>query len=123
MPRKPAPGAFQGRLTVLTSPINASGATMLIAKLRDMGRATLIGGPCGGSADGATAGRIFNLKLPASGITVRIPVAFNQMNVDRFDADGGLQPDQLVEPTVEDFRLGRDRVLQDALQLLETERH
>jgi C-terminal processing protease CtpA/Prc len=115
MPRKPAPGAFHGRVTVLTSPVNASGATMVIAKLRDLGRATLIGGPCGGSADGATAGRIFNLKLQASGIAVRIPVAFNQMNVDRFDPRGGVQPDRLVEETVEDFRSGRDVVMEAAL--------
>lgn len=115
MPRQPAAAAFQGSVTVLTSPVNASGATMLISKLRDMDRVELIGGPCGGSADGATAGRIFNLKLPASGITVRIPVAFNQMNVDRFEPSGGLQPDRWVEATVEDFRAGRDQVMEAAL--------
>jgi C-terminal processing protease CtpA/Prc len=113
--RSPAPAAFLGEVTVLTSPVNASGATMLISKLRDEGRVRLVGGRCGGSGDGPTAGQIFNLVLPKSGITVRIPLAFNVMNVKRFDRSGGIRPDVLVEPTVADFWAGRDRTLETAL--------
>lgn len=76
--RKPAPQAFEGPVTVLIGPANASGATMVVAKLRDMGRGRLVGAPSGGSADGPTASTIFNVKLPNSGISVRVPVVFNQ---------------------------------------------
>jgi Peptidase family S41 len=115
--RRPAPAAFQGPVTVLTSPVNASGATMVISKLKDEGRVRLVGGRCGGSGDGPTAGQILNLRLPNSGIVVRIPLAFNQMNVNRFDVDGGIRPDLLVAQRVEDFRAGFDRVRHTALTL------
>lgn len=111
LPREPAAAAFTGPVAVLTSPVNASGATMVIAKLRDENRVTLIGEPSGGSADGPTAGQIFGLRLPNSGIKVRIPLAFNAMNVTRFDPRGGVQPDRLVPRTIADYRAGIDRVL------------
>ena len=114
LPRTPAANAFGGRVTLLTSPENGSGSTMLIAKLRDLGRVSLVGGKSGGSGDGPTAGRIFTVKLPNSGIRIRVPNAFNQMQVQSFEPKGGVTPDLLVEPRIEDVRLGRDRVLDAA---------
>jgi Peptidase family S41 len=116
MPRKPASNGFAGPVTILTSPVNASGSTMLIAKLRDEGRVRLVGARAGGSGDGPTAGRIFNVRLPNSGIAVRVPNALNAMQVTRFEADGGVTPDVLVSQTVEDYRAGRDVVLETALR-------
>jgi len=113
--RKPAPQAFEGPVTALIGPANASGATMVVAKLRDMGRVRLVGEPSGGSADGPTAGTIFNIKLPNSGISVRVPVVFNQMNVQSFERDGGVWPDVAVPQTVADFRAGNDRQLKAAI--------
>lgn len=115
MPRQPAAERFDGPVAVLSSPANASGATMVIAKLRDMGRAIVMGAPSGGSADGPTAGTIFNVKLPNSGIAVRVPVVFNQMAVSHFDRDGGITPDIPIAVTVADYRAGRDRVLERAV--------
>lgn len=114
-PRQPAANPFEGPVTVLSGPANASGATMVIAKLRNMGRVTVLGEPSGGSADGPTAGTIFNVKLPNSGISVRVPLVFNQMAVDGFAPDGGIVPDVPVATTVADFRAGRDRQLERAL--------
>lgn len=122
MPRTPSPNAFTGPVTILTSPVNGSGSTMLIAKLRDEGRVRLIGGRSGGSGDGPTAGRIFNVKLPNSGIAIRVPNAFNQMQVTRFEPKGGIIPDRLVEQSVADFRARRDTVLQAALSEVPLER-
>lgn len=113
--RQPAANPFTGPVVALSGPANASGATMVIAKLHDMGRVTVLGEPSGGSADGPTAGTIFNVKLPNSGISVRVPLVFNQMAVDRFDPDGGITPDVPVAETVADFRAGRDRVLERAV--------
>ncbi len=115
LPRRPAANAFKGRVTILTSPANGSGSTMLISKLRDLGRVSLVGGKAGGSGDGPTAGRIFNVKLPNSGIEIRVPNAFNQMQVQNFEAHGGVTPDLLVEPSVDDVRRGQDSVLAAAI--------
>lgn len=115
MPRAPAPGAFTGPVTVLAGPANASGATMVVARLRAMGRVRVVGARTGGSADGPTAGTIFAVRLPASGIVVRVPLVFNQMAVDRFDPRGGVQPDVPVPVTVADLRAGRDRALAAAM--------
>lgn len=115
LPRQPAPNAFTGPVTVLTSPVNASGSTMLIAKLRDLGRVRLVGERSGGSGDGPTAGRIYNVTLPNSGIAVRVPNAFNAMQVRRFEREGGVTPDVLAAPSVAAFRANRDIVLEAAL--------
>lgn len=115
LPRSPTTSAFTGPVTILTSPVNASGSTMLIAKLRDLGRVRLVGGRSGGSGDGPTAGQIYNVKLPNSGIAVRVPNAFNAMQVRRFERKGGVTPDILVEQSVADYRVGRDTVLLAAL--------
>jgi C-terminal processing protease CtpA/Prc len=113
--RKHAPQAFEGPVTVLIGPANASGATMVVAKLRDMGRVRPVGEPSGGSADRPAAGTIFNVKLSNSGISVRVPVIFNQMNVQSFERDGGVRPDVAVPQTVADFRAGNDRQLMAAI--------
>jgi hypothetical protein len=111
LPRVPAPSAFAGPVTILTSPVNGSGSTMLIAKLRDLGRVRLVGERSGGSGDGPTAGQIFNVMLPNSAIAVRVPNAFNAMQVRRFEPRGGVTPDVLAVQTVADFRAGRDTAL------------
>lgn len=118
LPRKPVPSGFTGSVIILSGPANASGATMVIAKLRDMGRVTVMGEPSGGSADGPTAGTIFNVKLPNSGISVRVPLVFNQMAVKRFEPNGGIAPDIPISMTVADFRAGRDRALEEAAAVL-----
>ncbi|MBY0421793.1 MAG: hypothetical protein K2Q06_05775, partial [Parvularculaceae bacterium] len=117
-PRAPAANAFKGPVVVLIGPANASGATMTAAKLKDMGRVTLVGARAGGSADGPTAGNIFMFKLPKSGIVVRIPNAWNAMDVARFDPKGGIRPDVVVEETVADYRARRDRALEKAVEIL-----
>lgn len=116
LPRNPASGAFAGQVTVLTGPANQSGATMVIARLKAMGRVRLVGRPTGGSADGPTAGRVFMLRLPASGITVRIPQVWNRMGDPPVPPGRGVAPDITVAETVADFRAWRDAALELALR-------
>jgi hypothetical protein len=118
MPMAPAPTRFAGKVIVLSSPANASGATMLLAKLRDEGRVTIVGQPTGGSAEGPTAGRLLLLSLPASGIKVRIPLYWNRMNIASFAPGLGIAPDIAVNPLPEDMPSGRDRVMEAAQALL-----
>jgi C-terminal processing protease CtpA/Prc len=109
-----SPDRFTGSIVVLSGPRNASGSTMLISKLQDAGRATIVGQPTGGSAEGPTAGFILFLKLPNSGIVVRVPDMWNKMAVTHFRHGYGVEPDVRVEPTLDDFLLDRDAVLQAA---------
>jgi Peptidase family S41 len=102
---------FSGRVTVLSSSVNSSGTTMLIAKLKDEKRITVVGEATGGSAEGPTAGRLFFLKLPNSGITVRVPNYWNLMSIATFTQGKGVAPDVEVIPTLDDFLAGKDSVL------------
>lgn len=113
----PAAQRFTGRLTVLTSPQNGSGATRTIAWFKERRGATLVGEEGSGSAEGPTAGQIFNLKLPASGIKVRVPNAWNRTNIKSFTPRRGVAADVLVVPTLADFEAGRDRALEVARAL------
>lgn len=115
LPADVAADRFRGKVTILSSPVNASGSTMLIAKLKDEKRVTVVGDPTGGSAEGPTAGRLFFLKLPASGIVVRIPNFWNRMNIQSFTSGKGVAPDIEVKLTVEDWLAGRDRAMDVAL--------
>ena len=110
--------SFRGRLTILSGPRNGSGATRTIAQLKEKTGATVIGEDSAGSAEGPTSGSIFLMKLPASGIKVRIPEAWNRTAINRFVAGKGVAVDQLVVPTLADFKAGRDRALMVAQGLL-----
>lgn len=103
--------AFRGRLTILSGPRNGSGATRTIAQLKEKAGAVIIGEDSAGSAEGPTSGSIFLLKLPESGIKVRIPEAWNRTNIAGFVPGKGVPVDQLVVPTLADFEAGRDRTL------------
>ncbi|WDA40595.1 S41 family peptidase [Erythrobacter sp. BLCC-B19] len=103
--------AFRGRLTILSGPRNGSGATRTIAQLKEKAGAVIIGEDSAGSAEGPTSGSIFLLKLPESGIKVRIPEAWNRTNIASFVPGKGVPVDQLVVPTLADLEAGRDRTL------------
>lgn len=110
--------AFRGRLTILSGPRNASGATRTIAQLKEKTGATVIGEDSAGSAEGPTSGSLFLLKLPASGLKVRIPEAWNRTKIASFETGRGVAVDQLVVPTLADFEAGRDRTIGVAQGLL-----
>lgn len=110
--------AFRGRLTILSGPRNGSGATRTIAQLKEKAGAVVIGEDSAGSAEGPTSGSIFLMKLPESGIKVRIPEAWNRTNIASFVPGKGVPVDQLVMPTLADFEAGRDRTIGVAQGLL-----
>lgn len=103
--------AFRGRLTILSGPRNGSGATRTIAQLKEKAGAVVIGEDSAGSAEGPTSGAIFLMKLPESGIRVRIPEAWNRTNIAGFVPGKGVPVDELVVPTLADFEAGRDRAI------------
>ena len=114
--REPAAKAWKGELTVLIGPGNESGATILLAELRDERDVTLIGEPTGGSAEGPTASILVFLKLTDSGITVRLPLIRSTTSYKGFEPGKGIHPDRVVRQTIEDLRTGRDRALEAATE-------
>ncbi|MEO1596072.1 MAG: S41 family peptidase [Pseudomonadota bacterium] len=115
---KPARHAFTGKLLILTSDENSSGSTNVIAVLAGLGRATLIGEPTGGSAEGTTAGILFTLTMPESGIRTRIPAIRDYNNVPSFEAGLGVTPDIKAPMTAADWRAGNDVALIAAKALI-----
>ena len=107
--QRPVADAFRGRLTLLTGPENASGATRTAAQLKARANARIVGEEGAGSAEGPTSGRIFLLTLPNSGLKVRIASAWNRTNVPGFVLRRGVPVDDLVTPTLADFEASRDR--------------
>jgi len=115
-PLEPHPAAFPGQITVLTGPFNASGTTMLLAVLREHAELRLVGEPTAGSAEGPTAGLIFFLTLPASGIRVNVPAYSQRTSATRIEPGLGVTPDVLVPETAADLLAGRDAALEAALR-------
>ncbi len=113
----PLAPAFTGRVIALCGPANASGATLCLATMRSRFGVTLAGEPTGGSADGPTAGIIFFVTLPNSGIRVRVPAIRSVSGMNDAAAAGGLTPDVDVRSTLADELAGRDPVLEAALGL------
>ncbi|MEZ6235023.1 MAG: S41 family peptidase [Phycisphaerales bacterium] len=112
----PADDAFAGRVTLLTSRGNASGVTNLLATLAGQPHITTVGEPTGGSAVGPTAGTIVFLRLPESGITVRVPLVWGKNDCPGAVEGLGVTPDVVVKIEPEDVLAGRDPVLEEAMR-------
>lgn len=121
-PVPPADQAFAGELAVLIGPGNSSGSTHLLAVLANAGRGLFVGEKTGGAPTGATAGIIYLLTLPESGIKVRIP---GQRTIiakwDRLPARDGLEPAIAAPMTRDDYFAGRDPALEAAKRALAIE--
>ena len=118
---KPDRTAFDGQLILLTSAANSSGSTHLLAFIKDQNPdAILIGERTGGNAEGATAGILFTLTLPNSGIKMRVPAMQTFMNIESFTPGLGVSPDIEAPMTIEAFLDGKDPAYEKALSLIET---
>jgi len=116
---KPKNNAFKGKLIVLTSHSNSSGSAAILAHLKDTDRATFVGEKAGGSAEGPTAGVLFTLTLPESGIKARIPAIRAFHNIESFDDGLSVAPDIYAPMTIAAFRDNKDPALNAAMQLID----
>lgn len=82
---------FNGRILVLTGPVNSSASHNLVRVLRGQAGITLVGAPTGGSLRASTGGNLFFLRLPASGLEVDIPLISYEWGADQ--PPGGVPPD------------------------------
>lgn len=115
------PEAFSGELVILTSDNQASGSTNLMTWLKAARDVTLVGEPTGGSVEGPTAGIIFFLDLPESGITARVPAFRFYNRTESFEEGMGMTPDIAAPTTVASFRQGYDEALNAAMAYLRLE--
>ncbi|MGB5334140.1 MAG: S41 family peptidase [Woeseiaceae bacterium] len=119
-PLQPAELAFEGDLVVLIGPANSSGSTHLVAVLANAERGLLVGEKTGGAPTGATAGIIYFLTLPESGIKIRIPGQRTVMaNADRLPARDGITPEIPVTASRDAYFAGRDAALDAAKDALD----
>ncbi|MEM7702684.1 MAG: S41 family peptidase [Pseudomonadota bacterium] len=114
------PGAFKGKLIVLTSTDNASGVTHLLSVLRTQRPDTVFfGEKTGGASTGATAGILFTLNLPNSGAKVRVPLQRTVIaQAEKLDPRGGITPDILAEDTLLSTLAGTDPAMEAAVAYL-----
>ncbi|MEL7318347.1 MAG: S41 family peptidase, partial [Pseudomonadota bacterium] len=114
------PGAFKGKVIVLTSTDNASGVTHLLSVLRTQRPDTVfIGEKTGGASTGATAGILFYLNLPHSGAKVRVPLQRTVITqADKLDPRGGITPDIRAEDTLLSTLAGTDPAMEAAVAYL-----
>lgn len=114
---KPQLPRFGGRLLALTSHSNSSGVTNLLSVLKGRANMTMVGEKTGGSSEGPTAGLLFTLTLPASGIKTRVPFFRHFNNVQNFEPGLGVSPDVPARQTVTDYLNGVDTALTKAIEL------
>jgi hypothetical protein len=112
---QPFKNAFEGNTYLLVNGSNSS-ATFYFAEIAKENKlATLIGEPTGGNQQGLNAGTMFFLRLPNSKIEIDIPI------IGTFSDDksaGGIIPDVLVKPTLEDLIKGEDKVLKVTQEMI-----
>lgn len=117
---KPLAPRFTGRILALTSNGNSSAVTNLLSVLKNQADVTLVGEKTGGSSEGPTAGILFTLTLPNSGIKTRVPFFRHYNNVSTFAEGLGLLPDVQASQTVDDYLAGKDSALLAAIDLART---
>ena len=108
----PAPGAFRGRLVLLVDGGCVSACEDFVMPFKDNGRATLVGETTQGAA-----GLPYTYDFQ-NGMVVRVAVKKLSFP-DGPEFEGvGIKPDIEVHASADDWKQGRDAVLQKALELL-----
>jgi len=109
-----------GNLFLFTSPRTYSSAHMTALTIKCGGLGTIIDQPTGGRLN--LTGELLTYQAPNSGLKIVIPVAAYTTAC----GDGeqiGVQPDHLVETTIDDIRAGRDPELIYLQKLLKARSH
>jgi C-terminal processing protease CtpA/Prc len=106
---------FSGRLLVLTSATNSSATFQFANLVRTAGLGALIGETTGGNRRGINGGAYYFVRLPESGLEVDLPLIGYFPRTPQPDA--GIVPDVPVSPSVADIAVGRDRILERALEI------
>lgn len=111
---------FKGTCYVLTNGATYSTAALIAQYLKIYTGAIVIGKETGSRYEGFAAGNYHHLILPNSKITIGIPNKWvkNQLPYPPMQSNRGLMPTYPVDVTIEDLMLGKDPVLEKALELI-----
>ncbi|GAB3639663.1 S41 family peptidase [Spirosoma arcticum] len=107
-PVQPATPHLSTHIYLLTSATNSSAGLLFANALKTQKLATLVGQTTGGNQKGITAGALFFMQLPNSGIEVDVPLIGMDYNEAAKRPDAGVAPDVYVKPDVMDVVSGID---------------
>lgn len=118
--QKPHKSAFKGDLIVLIDGQSFSVTTEFSSRVQADGRATFVGEETSGGAEVNSSGFFSIIPLPNSKIDLGVPrLGFHMADLDpKMNKNRGILPDKRITPSPEDLLLGRDPVLEGAVQLL-----
>jgi len=115
---QPKPPQFRGKVIILMNGGSFSTTCEFLAKMKDSGRAILVGEQAGGSYTGNTSGPGAILVLPNSKLQVPIHLLGYYMAVDSKDGiTGTIDPDIAVRYTIDDVLQSRDLEMDEARKL------
>lgn len=109
---------YDGHLVVLAGGDTFSGGAELASMLYHARRAIFVGEEVGGTHEGNTSGYRWNLTLPNSGMTLRIPLLKFRFAWRGLPHDRGVPPDCFVPPNAWEFGQPKDAAWRVAKRLL-----
>ncbi len=114
-PTKPRPNGYTAKpVVILTSAATFSAAEDFLVAWKNSGRGKIIGEPSGGST-----GQPLSFGLPGGG-SARVCTKRDTFPDGSEWVGKGIEPDILVRPALVDVQIGRDTVLERALEFLKT---
>ncbi|RAV99004.1 S41 family peptidase [Pseudochryseolinea flava] len=114
----PKQNAFKGKLYVLINGITFSTAAEFASIVHDHHRALFIGESCGGAYRGNNSLGTPTLTLPNTGIEVEIPIGRYELSLRNNSSLQHLEPDIVVEQSLDGIVKGSDEVLEKCLTLI-----
>ncbi len=108
--RERALGQFDGEIVVLTDALTFSNGEWLAAELRANIVGTFIGEPTG--QGGSVPGESLPVKLPNSGMELCVADKYFHLPEGAETGYPGIMPDYYVKQTLDDYRTGRDTVME-----------
>ncbi len=114
--RKPKKDNFKGKIYVLINGSSFSAASILPSKLKDSGRAFLVGEETGGANDGTVAGRYSTRKLPNSKLKLPVGLMLIQPDIEFSGKGRGVIPHHEIVPDLKQVLQKKDIQLDWILQ-------
>ncbi len=117
---RPKKNGYKGKSYLITDAQNSSATHLMATYAKKINSIQIVGEETGGSQRGINAGSIFFLRLPHTKVEVDIGVISLVIPQDdeSIGPDGGIKPDIPIQKAVEDITDGKDRVLNEILDLI-----
>lgn len=115
-PVAPAANNFTGKTYVISDASNASAAFEFVRAVKTNKLATIIGQETGGNLQGINGDNYFFLRLPNSTFEIDIPVYFQAPLTPQ--KDGGVIPNLIIKPNIDDIAGGIDTELNYVVKLI-----